>query len=130
MEYETKRDSVEDLLEAAKAGLLVQMLEILDRGDVGVNALGEISDEDETEMSRTALMCASQYGRVEIVGALIDRDDIDINAVNDVSTFELTATGIGTTRLNVRDVFADNFNSECERMSILMLDMTSLGRLQ
>ncbi|KAF0711606.1 Aste57867_5181 [Aphanomyces stellatus] len=116
MEYETKRDSVEDLLEAAKAGLLDQMMEILDRGDIGVNALGEISHKNGTKRFRTALMCASQYGRAEIVRALIDRDDMDINAVNDVSTFKFPGTGPVTNSLDVWDAFADNLTSKWGRL--------------
>ncbi|KAF0697593.1 Aste57867_11731 [Aphanomyces stellatus] len=82
MEYKPKEDSVEDLLAAVKAGRVDQMLEIMDRGQVDINALGEITTEYGDKATITALIYASNEGHIEVVRALLSCEGIDINATN------------------------------------------------
>ncbi|KAF0684173.1 hypothetical protein As57867_023762, partial [Aphanomyces stellatus] len=71
--------SVEDLLEAVKAGRVDDMLAILDAGHVDVNAEGKIEDDNGDEDSRTALAYACEHGRNEAMAFLLSRDYIQVN---------------------------------------------------
>ncbi|KAF0716386.1 hypothetical protein As57867_002871, partial [Aphanomyces stellatus] len=71
--------SVEDLLEAVKAGRVDDMLAILDAGHVDVNAEGKIADDYGFEDSRTALAYACEIGRNDALAFLLSRDSIQVN---------------------------------------------------
>ncbi|KAF0688198.1 hypothetical protein As57867_020103, partial [Aphanomyces stellatus] len=71
--------SVEDLLEAVKAGRVDQMQVILDEGHVDVNAGGKILNDNGYEDSRTALMHACELGRNDAVAFLLSRDNIQVD---------------------------------------------------
>ncbi|KAF0685553.1 Aste57867_22585 [Aphanomyces stellatus] len=76
-----REDSVEDLLEAVKAGQVDRMQGILDAGHVDVNAEGEIEIEGYygRKDTRTALAYACERGRPVAVAFLLSRDDIQVS---------------------------------------------------
>ncbi|KAF0683578.1 Aste57867_24379 [Aphanomyces stellatus] len=71
--------TVEDLLEAVKAGRVDNMQAIFDEGHADVNAEGKIMNDNGHEDSRTALAYACELGRNDAVTFLLSRDNIQVD---------------------------------------------------